>query len=67
MLMRADQLRVGDQLHRGEVVWVVPTPDGRYLTVGLRTRPRTPGGTPGHASHTYRIHDSVVVLRHDQP
>lgn len=62
MLVRADQLKVGDQLVGGDVVWVLPTPDYAYLVVGLRTRPRKPGNTPRSKTLRLRPDESVATI-----
>jgi hypothetical protein len=63
MQVQADQLRVGDQLTQGAVVWVLPTPDQRLILVGLRPRSRPAAPSIRHLTKVYSAQDTVDVSR----
>jgi hypothetical protein len=62
MYVRADQLRVGDQLRAGEVAWVLPSLDRTHLVIGLRNRSRKPGGNAHPLAKRFRPGDSVEII-----
>ena len=62
MNLRADQLRVGDQLMGGEVVWVLPTPDHEFILVAVQPPWASRRGQPRYVTRQYRPSASVVVL-----
>jgi hypothetical protein len=62
MLIRADQLMVGDHLRDCEVIWVLPTPSRDAVVVGLQQRWPRRGG-PARLTARYDPRETLAVMR----
>jgi hypothetical protein len=58
MKLRADEVRRGDQMDGGTVVWTLPLPDGSAVVVAVH--PRGQAAVPG-LSRTRRYRPDEVV------